>query len=175
MDVEVVLTTGDEVVIKHSYYDDDKFTYDFDYTEHTITLTNDLDNAQFFLNFMDIITLVTENYAVRIEIPNTLVLENITIHSTNGEITIRNVDAGTVEIQTTNSEITLTNMNIDDDITAHSTNGSILVKDINVSGYGVLDLVLTNGNIDYYNDDETYMPDRLELDKTNGNISTNVR
>ena len=237
MDVEVVLTSGDEVVVKHTYYDDDEFTYEFDYTTHTLTLTNDLDNAQFFLNFMDILRLVTENYAVRIEIPNTLVLDDITIHSTNGDITIRNVDASTVDIQTTNSEITLTNMNIDDDMTAHSSNGSILVKDINVSGSGVLDLELTNGtiivetvnfieyyiettngsiyvkdlndstndgdelvvgttngnvdlenvyvdninidttngNIDYYNDDETYLPTTLEMDKTNGNISTNVK
>jgi len=237
MDVEIVLTSGDEITIKHSYYEDDEFTYDFDYDTNTLTLTNDLDNAQFFLNFIDIIRLATKNYTVRIEVPNTLVLDEITIHSTNGDINVRNVDANTVEVQTTNSEITLTNMNIEDDMTAHSTNGTIYVKDITVALNGVLDLELTNGNIDventnfmeyyidttngsinlttlndtiddgdklvaestngnitlenvyvddinvdttngnidYQNEDTTYMPTKLEMDKTNGNISTNVR
>jgi len=237
VDVEIVLTSGDEITIKHSYYEDDEFTYDFDYDTNTLTLTNDLDNAQFFLNFIDIIRLATKNYTVRIEVPNTLVLDEITIHSTNGDINVRNVDANTVEVQTTNSEITLTNMNIEDDMTAHSTNGTIYVKDITVALNGVLDLELTNGNIDventnfmeyyidttngsinlttlndtiddgdklvaestngnitlenvyvddinvdttngnidYQNEDTTYMPTKLEMDKTNGNISTNVR
>lgn len=237
MDVEIVLTDGDEVTVKHSYYDDDKFTYDFDYENNVLTLTNDLDNKQFFLNFIDIIRLVTENYSVRIEIPTDLVLDYANIQSTNGEIEIRNVDFNSVRIITSNGTITLTNMNVEDDITAHSTNGTIIVKNITVSGNGTLDLALTNGtidvesvnfkdyiiettngtinlddlnvtlqdgttlhadttngsinldevyvdkiyldttngDIDFYNDDTTYMPSVFEKDTTNGQISTNVR
>lgn len=165
MDIQIVLTDGDEVTVVHKYYEDDEFTYDFDYDNNILTLTSDLDN-QYFWGVSGIFQLFTENYSVRIEVPSSLVMETATLVTMNGDVDIRNVDFETIDITTSNGAIEVTDINMVDHLTVHTSNGSILIKDITVAANGTLDASTSNGSIDVTNTNfqEYY------LDTSNGSI-----
>lgn len=165
MDIQVVLTDGDEVTVVHKYYEDDEFTYDFDYENNVLTMTSELDN-QYFWGISSIFRIFTENYSVRIEVPSTLVLDNATLVTLNGEVEIRNVDFDTIDITTSNGSIEISDINMVDDLTVYTSNGSILIKDVTVATDGTLDAETSNGSIDVTNTNfHNYY-----LDTSNGSI-----
>jgi len=115
MDVEVVLVDGTDVNILHQYYEDDKFTYNINTETNTITLTSDWKNVVFF-NITDIFSLVTNQYYVRIEVPESLILHDANINTVNGEVEIRNEDFSSIDIEGTNGDISLSNIQLGNDI-----------------------------------------------------------
>ena len=178
MDVQIVLTDGDEVSVIHKYYEDDKFTYDFDYTNNVLTMTSEYEN-RFVWNFPAIFGLLTQEYSVRIEVPSSLNLGVADITTANGEVDLRNVDFDTIDILTTNGEIEVSDVNLVDDILIHTTNGTIIVKNITVSGNGTIDLQTTNGSIDVENTNfkEYYLKSTngtIDLDQLNVDLQDGV-
>lgn len=149
MEVEIVLVSGDEVNVKHSYYEDDNFAYDFDYDNNVLTISNDLDNnIGVFWNFTDIFTLISNDYEVRIEVPEGLLLDDIVLKTTSGSIDVTNVDFDTLSLITSNGRISVSEVTLKSDLLAHSTNGSIIISNVTVIGNGTLDAVTSNGTID---------------------------
>ena len=151
MDIEIVLVSGDEVTIKHSYYDDDEFTYDFDYENNILTLENESVDYVFVWKIEDIIRFTTMNNEVRIEVPESLVLNDALLTTSNGEVSITNVDFNSIVIHTSNGRIMLSNINLNTDLTAITSNGRIIVQDITVLDEGDLHVESSNGTIEIDN------------------------
>ncbi len=147
MDVDIVLVSGSEFKVKYDRYEEDDFDYEFDYDNNVLTLSNDTIDYQVFWNFTDIFRFIGDNQAVRIEVPDTLVLKDAEIATANGEVDIRNVDFDTIDIDVTNGRVVLTNVELGTDLEVDTTNGEILVQDVIVAGIGTLDLHTSNGTI----------------------------
>ncbi|QMS84758.1 DUF4097 family beta strand repeat-containing protein [Candidatus Xianfuyuplasma coldseepsis] len=147
MDVEIVLTDSDEMKIVHTYYEDDKFTYDFDFDTNELTLTQDYEN-RIFINVTDIFRLFGEQYKVRIEVPRDMILEEANIVTHTGTIDIRNVNFSSMDVSSNTGSIVLSYIELVDDIDASTNTGTILVRNVNVSQAGTLTLSTSTGAID---------------------------
>ncbi len=151
MDIEIVLVSGDEVTIKHSYYDDDEFTYDFDYENNVLTLENEPTEYVYIWKIEDIIRFATSNNEVRIEVPESLVLNDAILTTSNGEVNITNVDFNSIVIHTSNGEVNISNINLNTDLTVITSNGRIIIQDITVLAEGDLHVESSNGRIEIDN------------------------
>jgi len=150
IDIEVVLVSGDDVVIKHTYYEDDDFAYDFDYENNVITITNDTDtNIQFFWNPTDLFTIFSEEIEIRIEIPSDLVLDEMILSTSNANVDVVNVDSNILDIDTSNSNVTVTNAEFTGDVNITTSNAKIDFSNIVVSDD--VDLRTSNGKIEVNN------------------------
>ncbi len=145
--IEFVLVSGDEVTIKHSYYEDDEFTYDFDYENNILTIENEEKNYEFVWRIEDIIAFTSSQSEIRIEIPESLILNDATLRTSNGEVSITNVDFNSIDIITSNGEINLSNIILGTDLTVITSNGVIKIQDITVSEIGDLHVQSSNGSI----------------------------
>ena len=55
---------------------------------------------------------------------------------------------------------------------ARTSNGAIDMNEVYVAD---IDIKTTNGDIDFYNTDTSFLPDSYEKDTSNGTINSNVR
>ncbi|MBN2604405.1 MAG: DUF1700 domain-containing protein [Bacilli bacterium] len=96
--------------------------------------------------------------------------------STNGSMIINNVEFLHYTLSTTNGYFNLDNLNVNDQdglsLVANTTNGRINLDEVYVKS---VNLDTTNGNISFYNDDESFDVTSFKRDTTNGEISTNIR
>lgn len=149
--VEVVLVSGDDVVIKHTYYEEDEFTYEFDYEHNIITIANDTDDLdiQFLFNPTDLFSYFSEEVEVRIEIPLDLVLDEMVLTTSNASVDVVNVDSDILDIHTSNANVNVTNAIFTGDVSIQTSNGKIDFSNIEVSEDVSLDT--SNGKIDVNN------------------------
>jgi uncharacterized membrane protein len=172
LDVEVVLVSGSDLVIKHTSHYDDEFEYSIDYTNNQLVITNDPDDFQIFWQFSDFFNLVTQQQVVRIEVPIQLLLEDVSLETSNGVVDIRNFDIADLFVETSNGTIVVVDMNITGDATLKTTNGTISVRNITANGLGTLYAHTSNGTVDVENVDfaeYTFKSSngRIELDYLN--------
>jgi uncharacterized membrane protein len=164
-DVQIVVTDSDAITIIHKYYEDDDFTYEFDYENNVLTLSTELEN-RFIWDVTTIFQLFSENYSVRIEVPSDLLVDSVDISTDNGEVQLRNVDIDTIDIETSNGAVEVFNVNLVDNVTIRTTNGVITIKNVTVSGYGVVDVFSSHGAITIEN--TNFM--EYDIETTNGRV-----
>lgn len=101
---------------------------------------------------------------------------NLDVSNTNGTIIVRDVEFLNYDLSTTNGGFNLDNLNILDkdglSIEVSTTNGVINMDEVYVSD---IELNTTNGDINFYNNDTTFLPDSFVKHTTNGDVNTNVR
>lgn len=190
LDIEVVLVSGDDISIKHTYYQKDEFVYLFDYDNNVISITNNpQDKLQFFWNPSDLFQIFSKEVEVRIEFPSDLILDAMDLSTTNARVSVVNVDSntldidtsnatvsvsnnvflGNVNINTSNSKIDFSNNEVRDDVTLKTTNGKIYVNNIEVIGTSTLlvdtsnnGVYISNVNFSVYNIDTSNGPVKLQ-------------
>ncbi|MCK5387873.1 MAG: DUF1700 domain-containing protein [Candidatus Izimaplasma sp.] len=119
------------------------------------------------------VTLYTSNGEINIQ--DVVGQYELKATSSNGKIYIRNVEFSAYYLETSNGTINLANLNVDNQdgviLIADTSNGHIILEDVYV-----LDVTLntSNGDIEYYNDDKSFVVDNLDTDTSNGNISTDL-
>lgn len=187
IDVEIVLVSGDDVIVYHSYYEEDDFTYSFDYDNNIILLENDVDNTiNVFWDPSELFQILSGDVEVRIEVPVDLVLGELDLETSNATIELTNVDADKLSFKTSNASITVKNAIVADEVNLrtsnsridvsnvtigtnmflHSTNGMIKVDDVEVLGIGDLTAETSNASIDIKNVNfATY-----EINTSNGSV-----
>jgi uncharacterized membrane protein len=172
IDIEVVLVSGDDVIVYHSYYEDDDFTYNFDFDNNIILLENDVDPViNVFWDPSELFNILSGNVEIRIEVPADLLLGELDLETSNASIELKNVDAEELIFRTSNAMITLSNSHIANDINLrtsnsridvsnvevgtnmylHSSNGGIYVDDVVVIGVGDLTAKTTNSLVNISN------------------------
>lgn len=101
---------------------------------------------------------------------------DLDVSTTNGTITINNTEFLHYDLTTVNGSYNLDNLNIVDQdgisLDASTTNGSIDLDEVYIES---VRLETTNGDISYYNEDETFDVSSFIRETTNGEISTNIR
>ena len=121
------------------------------------------------------ITVKTSNGTVTVSDSESLTLGTLDISNTNGRISVKRVEIGTIVADTSNGNIILDDINVVNkdaiSVECNTTNGTINLDNV-YAPYVNLDT--TNGNIEFYNDDLTFDVTTLITDTTNGNVSTNV-
>lgn len=165
--VEVVRGSSSDVVVKHTYFEDDNFEYTFDFDSNNLHLENDTrTNIQLFWDPSELFNLFsgTRNL-VRIELPQTLDLEDVDIQTSNGTIYIRNLALDDVNLHTSNSRVDLINVTVDRDTTIRSTNGKVDVSSSVFSG--LLSIVTSNAMVEI-NDVE--IEGNLTIQSSNGRV-----
>ena len=92
IDVEFIVVSGDDFVVKHTYFEDDEFVYDFNFETNVLTLENDTDDTlNFFWDPSQLFRIINNRNTIRIEIPADLVIEDVDIVTSNGLVIIRNI------------------------------------------------------------------------------------
>jgi uncharacterized membrane protein len=191
MEITVVKVAGNDFVVKHSYYEDDEFEYEFDYENNELTISNDTDDTiNFFFDPSDIFRAITSDYEIRIEVPEDLVLDTGVFETYNGEITINNVDFKNFAASTSNGTVYLANLTVENDVDITTSNGTIdlnnvlnvnlgLVKlstsngsiEIRNANFGTYDISTSNGKVTLFNlNEDEYDGLELEVDTSNGSI-----
>ena len=173
INIEVVLVSGDDVVIKHTYYEDDEFTYDFDFDNNIITIANDTEfEIQFFWNPTDLFTLFSEEIEVRIEVPLDLVLNEMVLKTSNANVDVINVDSDILDIDTSNANVTVTNSVYTGDVSVNTSNAKIDFSNIEVSED--VKLTTSNGKIYVNNIEVTGNGDLVANTSNNGVYISNT-
>ena len=167
IEVELVQGSSEDVVIKHTYFEDDNFTYNFDLTANNLHVANDTEtNIQFFWDPSDIFNLFngTRNL-VRIELPTGLELSDVEIDTSNGSVYVRNIDFEDLSLDTSNARIDMINVDVVGDATLVTSNGKVSVS--NSVFAGKLDVKTTNSMIEI---SEVEVAGDLDLDTSNGRV-----
>lgn len=164
MDAEIVYITGNEFNVKHSYYDNDEFVYDFDFEDNILTVENKQE-IQFFWNVSQLFMLFGKNNEVRIEVPISLALGDVNLETSNGKVTILSGEFGNLDIRTSNGEVRLADLTTED-IKINVTNGGIYVRDIESLSTSIINLNSTNGAIVV--DDVNFAT--YDINTTNGRV-----
>lgn len=165
--VEIVQGSNEDVVVKHTYVEDDNFTYDFNFETNVLTLENDTDQGiNIFWDPSELFNLFsgTRNL-VRIELPVDLDLGDVEVITSNGSVYVRNIDFTDVAVITSNSKINVINSNVSGDASLHTTNGKVAVSNAVFSGK--LDIVSSNNMVEV---SEVEVTGDLTIDTSNGKV-----
>ncbi len=165
--VELVQGSNDDVVIKHTYFEDDNFTYNIDLENNELTVANDTTpSINFFWDPSDIFNLIsgTRN-VVRIELPADLVLEDADLITSNGSVYIRNIDFDNINVSTSNASVNMINTEVKYDATIKSSNGKVSVTNALIEGK--LDVITSNSMIEVT---EVEVEKDVLLKSTNGRV-----
>ena len=185
--VEIVLVSGDDVVLHHSYYENDNFTYSFDFDNNVVLIENDVDpQVNIFWDPSELFSILSGDVGVRLEVPADLLLEDLDLTTTNATINLTNIDADDMllrtsnaniivsnsevtykmNLRTSNAKIDVSNIIIGTDMTLNTTNGKIYVDNVTVLGTGELFADTSNSSIQISDVNfSTY-----EIDSSNGGI-----
>ena len=169
MEITIVKVAGDDFILKHSYYEDDKFEYEFNYETNTLTISNDPDdtNFRFFFDPSDIFRAITSDNEVRLEVPESLVLHEADLKTLNGAITINNVDFEDFSAYTSNGAVYLANLTVRNDASIRTSNGRVELNNVENLNAGLLNVDTSNGAIEVRNSNFG----EYELDTSNGKVS----
>lgn len=145
MAVEVYAITGDEIIITHTYYEDDDYLINIDTDLNKITISNNVENKFFSFGIDDLFALLNGSPKVIIEVPEDLLLGDVHIKSYNGKVNVRNVSTEELTVDVLNGSITLEGLTVSGDITLDTSNGDVKIK--NIVGKYDLDVDTSNGRI----------------------------
>ena len=142
LSVQIVPVTGTEVRIIHSYRELNEFEYEIDTTGNTITVSNDYESNISWGDFRDIFTLFGGGESLVIEVPAGLLLDDIDIKTSNGEVELIDIELSKLDVYTLNGKIILDGLTIGADMTLETINGEINIQDIT----GSYDLYASTSN-----------------------------
>ncbi len=150
IDIDVVLVAGEDVIIKHSYYEDDEFEYEFDFENNELVISNNVETqVQIFFDPSELFNLFNGGHELRIEVPQELVLNEGSFTTSNKSVDITNVDFNKLTVKTSNSRIDVTNLEVGTTLKLTTTNSTIDVSNVIVGSNMTLDT--SNGRIDVNN------------------------
>jgi len=152
MNVEIIPTLGDEIVVTRTYREDSKATYTvtIDEVNHTINVKHDLPNQMFnfSVSIEDIFSFLHKEEVV-IEVPLDLILKDVDVETTNGTVTVYNLRLDDLTVDGSNGKIKVDLVTATGDVKLDSSNAVMEVKDSN--GYGLLEVDTSNGRISVKN------------------------
>lgn len=148
MNIEVIPTIGNEIIITRTYREDSEADYDvvFDVADNQAAIIHDLPNTvfNFKLSIKDIFAFLQED-ELTIEVPMELLLGDVTISNTNGTVDLYNLTVDELYVDGSNGKIELNSMTINGDAIIKSSNAVMEVKDS--IGTGELVVLTSNGKI----------------------------
>ncbi len=147
MDIDVVLSDDDSIHVYHQYNKLNEFSATIDDDTNQIIITEAHNNQIFSWDISTLINLIGMKKELRIEVPQTLLLDEITVENVSGDIDIDNIDAESLTVQLTNGTIELQYIDVTTDIIINNTNGDISVLDSTSATNGTLDIHNVNGRI----------------------------
>ena len=170
MSVEIYPITGDEVIITRTYFEESDYSVVIDDVTNTITIVNDVEFSFNFFSIEQLFFMLNGGDRVVIEIPESLLLGDITINAINGKVEMRNISAEEINVDTSNGKIYLDSITMLGNIDLETSNGDIRVK--NIVGQYDLDVNTSNGtitldNLDFLNYDLSTSNGRIYLDNLN--------
>lgn len=111
-----------------------------------------------------------------IKVKNIIGQYNLNAKTSNGRITLDNLEMLNYVLNTSNGKIIIDNLNVADQdgdtFFARTSNGAIIMNEVYIDD---IDIKTTNGDIDFNNIDTTFLPSSYSRDTSNGDIHTNVR
>lgn len=168
MDVTVIPTVGDEIIVTRTYKSNDEATYSatIDDTNNLVNINHDVPNqiVNWGLSLEQILSFIQRDSLV-IEVPQDLLIEDIDLEVTDGKIELNGFElSGYLSVDGENGSITLRNMVVALDVTLDSSNAVISVNE--VDGADKLVAKTSNGKIIIKNTSfKTY-----DLDTSNGKV-----
>lgn len=191
MSVEIFIVAGDEITITHTYFEDTDYTVVIDEENHTITIENDVDYIINIFSIEELFFLLNGGDRLVIEVPENLLLGDVSVSSLNGEVEIRNISTDELDVIVSNGDIYVDGLTVTGDVSLKTTNGTIKIK--NIIGNYDLYIKTTNGriivdnteflNYDLYTTNGRIIAENLnvefqdgvnfEADTTNGDIIMN--
>ncbi|MFW5889209.1 MAG: DUF4097 family beta strand repeat-containing protein [Bacillota bacterium] len=144
-----------------------------------IDLTNNLDihltNGEISLNNVVANNLIIDLVNGRITLLDTEIIQDIDVTLTNGDINVRRITALNYQFENTNGDISLRDIDVENkaglNLTVEHVNGDIQLNNVYVKSVSLQNV---NGDIDFDNEDLTYIFDDIDAHTTNGNEDINV-
>ena len=130
MQVDIHPINGDEIIITHTFIEENEYEIDIDVDTNTITISNDVETNFTFFNIENIFALLNGGERVVIEVPEYLLLGSIDVKSYNGQVDIRNINATSVSVEVFNGRITVDGLTVEGDIELYTSNGDVVVKNM---------------------------------------------
>ncbi|MCF7925536.1 MAG: DUF1700 domain-containing protein [Candidatus Izimaplasma sp.] len=166
MKINVVLSDDESIHIYHQYNKTTDFTATIDDNTNQIIITEARNNDWFTWEVTSLIDLLGMKKELRIEVPQSLLLDDITIENVSGDLNINNIETNDLEVALVNGSISLQYVTVTNNVTIQNTNGDITVLDTTSSNMGVLDINNTNGRIST----KRVTFGSYEIDNDNGDI-----
>lgn len=157
LDLELVPVIGTEFNVHHSYYEEDGFNYEFDYDTNTLTITTNNIFTNFTWSFEDLFTIFGNNTKIRIEVPEDLLIGDVDIQASTGEVEVKNFDVDSMDILITTGEADIDNIIVGTNLVVQITTGS---ADID--------------NVSYINSGLSSLQGKLTVSSTTGTVSINT-
>lgn len=145
MAVEIYAVAGDEITITYSYIEESDYVISVDETTNTILIENDIDSSFSFLGIEELFALLNGGDRLVIEVPESLLFDNVDLKTLNGRVEIRNISIEELNINVSNGKILLDGVISTGDIDLHTSNGDVVVK--NIEGEYDIDIQTSNGSI----------------------------
>ncbi|MCF7926651.1 MAG: DUF1700 domain-containing protein [Candidatus Izimaplasma sp.] len=167
-DIELVVTDSTEISVMHSYRDQGDFELEFDEVEDKLIIkeSTDFPHFNFVFNLEDVFFLFGKREKVRIKVPEDLAIRHALLQTDIGEVDIKNISLGELNVTATNGDINILLVNVVSDMTVKTTNGLVNIQDVE-SFAGELRVVTTNGLIDIDGANFT----NYYITTTNGNVT----
>ncbi len=167
MQVVLIPTDSNEIILTKTYQEEN-FTFEWAINPetNTIYINQDIDddhwNFNIDINLEEIMKMIKPDI-ITIEVPSNLLLDEATLNTLNGTVTVENVSLNDLDIETANGRVTLENVSINNDINVKTANGNILINNISVDD---LYADTSNGRIKV----EDSVLNNITLDTSNGRI-----
>ena len=130
---------GSEILLEGRFRSDQTFEYDFSNGLFTASLSS----PRFRVN-MTVPWVVTDRPFLRIKVPQSVSLDQLKVDSSNGLVSISNLQGDTFEVKTSNGSITLVDTSVTHSIQLVSSNATLTLNRVNGE---TLDLKTSNGRI----------------------------
>jgi DUF4097 and DUF4098 domain-containing protein YvlB len=146
MKVEVVGTTGDDIVITRRYHDNgDNEVFTITEDGNSVEILHEEENQyfNFSISLEEILSLFNADEVI-IEIPTSVLIDTIDISVSNGTIDVESVGLDVLIVEGQNGAINVTNV-IGNEIDLSSSNASITVR--NAKALATLNVTTSNGKI----------------------------
>ena len=167
MDVEVIPTVGNEIIITRTYTETEgeDFQIDTDSIPNQLTIIHDMPNQvfNFGVSIEDLVGLINKDEII-IEIPMELLVNEVDIYVTNGTVKVDGFEMSTLTVEGSNGKIVLNDLVVNGNTSIQSSNAQMDVK--NVIGNGDLKVKTSNGTI--YVRSSAFI--NYDLDTSNGPI-----
>ena len=168
MNVEIVTTSGSDLVITRTYSEDvENEVFQINESTDGVVITHEL--PRFIWNFgfsLENLAKLYNRDELLIEVPEGVELELIDVETTNGRVELEDVQALNIAVYTSNGEISVENVTVEDDLDLRTTNGQIRVVEASATLGGALTANTSNGKITVM-----YVTfNTINLDTSNGKI-----
>ena len=169
IEVEVITTEGTDLIITRTHSEDaEDETYTVTESADHVNIVHDLPNIIWNFGFsLENLSQLFNRDELLIEVPEGVELNYIEIYTANGEIDLKDLNVKNITVHTSNGAITVEGVTVENNIELKTINGLIKVVDTEATLGGVLTVYTSNGRIVLTN----VTSNILALDTSNGSIN----